>query len=116
MAVKKPIPVSNIPPVKQQALDLAKGFARIRVDAALTKFRFKSGGLLIFFSVLVFLAGESIEIGKHFRPEFPERAWFVAKALFVVGIAFAGKEVVESVLSIVKYFSKSTESSGGDSA
>ncbi|HEY1754423.1 MAG TPA: hypothetical protein VGG72_03440 [Bryobacteraceae bacterium] len=113
MALKKPVPVGDIKPVREEALGLALDLARIRVNVELTKFRFKSGGLLLFLSVLIFLAGESIEVGKHFRPEFPDRAWFVAKMLFLVGLAFAGREIVEAVIGGWKSVFKGSEQSHG---
>src|SRR5579872_1405219 len=102
MALGKPTPVSVTKPIRDEVLRLAWDFARIKVAAELTKFRFKFGGLLIFLSVVIFFAGESLEVGRHFRPDFPDRAWFVSKAVFLVGLAFAGKEVVEAVISGVK--------------
>ena len=98
MALHGPTSFADIPPIKKSAADLARYFGQID----LTKFRFKSGGLMIFFSVAVFFCGDFLEIGKHFRPEFSEHAWLAAKGLFLAGLAFAGKEIIEAVVSAFK--------------
>jgi hypothetical protein len=98
MSGAKPQQVANLPSVRQAALDLARDM----VPVQLTKFRFRMGAAFVVGAVVVFVASESIEIGKHFRPDFPDRAWTVTWLLFGFGAAFAGKEVIESLVAAYK--------------
>jgi len=98
LALKLPIVLVQAPPVSDRALDLAALFARID----LTKFRFRIGCVFIATGVVLFFLGHMIIITRYFTADFTERSWLLTKILLVLGAAFAGKEVIESLVNGVK--------------
>ena len=86
------------PQVSDRALDLAADLAKI----ALTKFRFRMGCFLIVFGVVVFFIGELKHLQQYFSDDFRDRSWTIAMWLFGTGLAFSGKEVVESFGNAIK--------------
>lgn len=98
MALKVPKTLQSTPVVSNKALKLASDLAYID----LTKFRFRIGCALIGLGIVVFFLGHSVELSRHFTSDFTARSWTLTKAMLALGVAFAGKEVVQALGSAIK--------------
>jgi hypothetical protein len=98
LAIKKPTPLEKLAPVTPRAISIER--ALIAND--ITKYRFRTGCWLIGTGVAVFLIGHFLPITRYFAPSFTDRAWWMARALLVLGVSFAGKEVAEALVMVLK--------------
>jgi hypothetical protein len=98
LSLNGPKDLQSAPNVSDRALELASDFAHIE----LTKFRFRIGCAFIVLAIFVFFLGHSIFVDQYFTTDFTARSWTITELLLVLGAAFAGKEVVESLVTAFK--------------
>lgn len=98
----EPKSLETVPLVSDAAIGLATEFAKNDI----TKFRFKSGCCMVFSGVLLFLIAHLKITAALFLPEFTERSWTITKWMVWIGVALAGKEVVEGIVSGIKSVAK----------
>jgi hypothetical protein len=101
MALEGPKSFEEIPPISKRAADLAQFFGQI----ALTKFRFKLGCVFILLSLALLVVGHLRVSDEIFAPEFKDHSWKFAIGLFIMGGAFAGREVISAFAEGIKSFS-----------
>ncbi len=102
MAITKPFGLESAPPVSEAALKLDSELARNR----LTIFRFRTGLLLVFTALALFLVGHLAVIEHWFTKDFPGHAWMMTWILLVLGAAFSGKEVASALFEGIRLFQK----------
>jgi hypothetical protein len=98
MLPAKSTSLEDLPAVTGKAVDLA---TRLLEDD-ITRWRFKFGRQFVIAALGVFFAGHFAPFASYFTGDFPAHAWIASEALFGLGAAFSGKEVIESLVAAAK--------------
>lgn len=97
----RPRGLKSTPQVSKNAVELTKHLTLID----LTKIRFKIGCALILLAIVVFFVGHLLPLKQYFTTDFESHAWYLTIILLALGIAFSGKEIAESFVSVFKTIS-----------